>query len=150
MSELTNCPWCGLDIQGQKNTTKANHVRWCSKNPKADDYRKQALKAFEEYSLTEKYIEDRRKGGIISQKTHPTKLDVAKAMGKLSRFYENRTAAKLDYEEIFLPQEVCDRIAFKNGEIVFIEIKRKNGKLTPKQQRFKELVGEKFIIVYDQ
>jgi len=71
----------------------------------------------------------------------------ASRMGKNSRIFENEIASKLPYQEIFLPYEVCDRIAFVGGKVLFIEIKRKGQKLRPKQNRFRELVGKDYLVV---
>jgi len=76
--------------------------------------------------------------------------------GKRSRHWENKKAEELKetYDEVFQPFRVCDRICFKNGKLVFVEIKRKNRrkirKLTPTQKQFKklcELFGYKYIVV---
>ncbi len=34
------CPYCNLDINNLNTPQRANHVRWCDKNPKRDEYRK--------------------------------------------------------------------------------------------------------------
>jgi hypothetical protein len=67
-------------------------------------------------------------------------------MGKKSRQYENEAinVIKNKFDHIFLPNEVCDRIAMKNDKIFFIEIKRneRHSKLTEKQTLFKELIKD--------
>ena len=70
-------------------------------------------------------------------------------MGKLSRKFENEMAEKIkgNYDYMFLPQSVCDRICIKNGKIFFIEIKKGKDKLKEKQKEFKKLVGNKYIII---
>ena len=35
---------------------------------------------------------------------------------------------------------LCDRIAIKNGKVLFIECKGQKGRLTPDQERFKEYI----------
>jgi len=135
------CKWCGLEIKNIPSWMQANHVQWCPKNPKADYYR--SLNVTKRRNAS-------RKAAIASHKSNRMGLGQAKMMGKLSRAYENMVASKLHYDEIFQPNEVCDRIAFQNGEIIFIEIKQKGRKLTLKQQRFKELVGDKFKVIYGE
>ena len=61
--------------------------------------------------------------------------------GKKSREREKRVIDKIrgDYDKLFMPFRVCDRIAIKGNEIVFIEIKKHKEKLRPKQREFKEI-----------
>jgi len=62
--------------------------------------------------------------------------------GKKSRKRENRIIERIreDYDKLFMPFRVCDRIAIKGNKIIFIEVKKKSHrKLTPKQQEFKEI-----------
>ena len=74
----------------------------------------------------------------------------AKSMGKNSRNFENEVAKDLDYENIFLPQSVCDRIAIVDGRPIFIEIKQKGQKLRKEQNRFRELIGDNNYIVIEK
>lgn len=65
--------------------------------------------------------------------------------GKKSRERENKVSKRIKgkYEKIFQPFVVCDRIAIKNGKVVFIEIKKdKTDKLKPKQKEFRDLCNE--------
>ena len=55
---------------------------------------------------------------------------------------------KGEYDKIFLPYEVCDRIAVKNGKITFIEVKKKVEKLREKQKEFSKIVKKKYRIVF--
>ena len=88
------------------------------------------------------------KGAKASHESGRMENGQARKMGVLSRKHENEVAASLPYEEVFLPQEVCDRIAVMNGEILFIEIKQVGRPLTKKQKKFQELVGTNYIVVY--
>lgn len=72
----------------------------------------------------------------------------ASAMGKKSRQYENIVAETLPFKEMYLPQEICDRIAVVDGKLIFIEIKQKGQKLRPIQKRIKEVMGEDYLVVY--
>jgi len=71
--------------------------------------------------------------------------------GKLSRIHENMVAKLLlsEYDKMYYPQEVCDRIGIKNGEIFFIEIKQKGRKLTNKQEEFQKIANNRFILKID-
>lgn len=111
-----------------------------------------------------KTIESARKGAIKKNKLYPEQLgQVWKKLnsdknhqsksGKKSRIGENKKAEELksQYDNIFLPQTICDRICIKSGKITFIEIKQIGQKLKPKQQEFKELCdkfGYEYIIEY--
>ena len=70
--------------------------------------------------------------------------------GSKSRNHENRVAKLLykEYDQVFTPSAVCDRICIKNGRVFFIEIKQVGQQLRPKQEQFKQLVGNAFIIYY--
>ncbi len=70
--------------------------------------------------------------------------------GKKSRMYENKAIEHImqDFDKMFLPYEVCDRIAVKNGEIYFIEVKKKNQRLRPKQDEFKNIAGSKYKVIF--
>jgi hypothetical protein len=102
--------------------------------------------------------EERRRGGINVHKKHP---DMASRLmkknhdvtgkGSIIRGQEERKVVnriKEEYDDIFAPNAVCDKIAFKDNKIIFIEIKRKGQKLRPRQAKFKKLVQEKYIIEY--
>ncbi len=91
--------------------------------------------------------EKARLGAIASHKNNRMKKGQASRMGKNSRKFENKIASKLPYDIIFLPNEICDRVAIFNNKVLFIEIKREGEKLRPKQQQFKDLVGDDYIVV---
>ena len=75
-------------------------------------------------------------------------------MGKKSRFYENIVAERIrnSYDFLFKPNEVCDRIGIKNGEMFFIEIKnllnKSNARLTKKQRLFRSIIKHNYLIEY--
>jgi len=77
-------------------------------------------------------------------KKNPSALSEA---GKRSRHFENEVAAKLQGEHIFKPNEICDRIVVRNGEVFFIEIKQLGKKLTEKQRLFQRIVGDKYQVI---
>jgi hypothetical protein len=85
------------------------------------------------------------------KKSHETRKTLGhySMMGKLSRFYENRVARQLNpkFNKIWQPQEICDRIAIKNGNIFFIEIKTRNRELTKNQKEFQKLAKNKYIVI---
>ncbi len=69
--------------------------------------------------------------------------------GKLSRIHENEMAKKIEkhYDKLYHPTQVCDRIGVKGKKIFFIEIKQKGKKLTKKQEEFKRIVKNNFILL---
>jgi len=81
---------------------------------------------------------------------HP---NIYSEMGKKSRKYENDATRKLkkNFDYLFLPNEICDRVGIINNKIIFIEIKRneRHGKhLTKKQLLFRNLVKKSQNIGY--
>jgi len=74
-------------------------------------------------------------------------VDHSKA-GKKSRLFENEVAKTIQADNIFLPQEICDRIVVRNGKIFFIEIKHKGERLRPKQSEFQEIAKDKYEILF--
>ncbi len=71
----------------------------------------------------------------------------AKRMGLKSREFENFVANNLDYDVVFLPQSICDRIVVMGGKPLLIEIKHKGEKLRPKQKQAQKLFGEYYKVV---
>lgn len=61
-------------------------------------------------------------------------------MGKKSTYYENIKSKEIEkeFDLMFKPNEVCDRICIKENKIIFIEIKGKNKALSHKQKVFRE------------
>ena len=75
----------------------------------------------------------------------------AQMMGKQSRVRENAVAEaiKQQYDYLFRPEEICDRIGVKDGIIYFIEIKPKNRPLLLKNQElFRTLFPNVYRVVY--
>lgn len=70
-------------------------------------------------------------------------------MGRMSRKRENDAInnVRSEYDKIFLPQEVCDRIAVKDGKIFFIEVKDLKQELRSKQKEFKEISKDNYIVI---
>jgi len=85
------------------------------------------------------------------KKSHRTRrrLGHYSKMGRLSRIRENVVARQLnkEYEKMWLPQEICDRIVIKDGKLFFIEIKRNKGELTENQRKFREIIGKNYIVI---
>lgn len=69
--------------------------------------------------------------------------------GKLCRIYENEIANKIksEYDKLYYPSSVCDRIGVKDGKIFFIEIKQKGRRLSQKQQEFQKIAKNQFILL---
>ncbi|MFW5889493.1 MAG: hypothetical protein ACOCUD_03835 [Bacillota bacterium] len=40
--KLENCKYCNMSFKGMNTSERANHTRWCEKNPKLDYYKKNA------------------------------------------------------------------------------------------------------------
>lgn len=60
-------------------------------------------------------------------------------------------AKKLEDEgfEVFSPTVVCDRIAVKDGKVLFVEFKKPGQELRPGQQKIHDLVPSMYLIRYD-
>jgi len=69
-----------------------------------------------------------------------------KRAGKRSRYWENKKIRDLtkSFDEIFQPYEICDRICIKDGKLVFVEVKRKNGSRSGRELSKKQLGFKKF------
>ena len=109
-----------------------------------------------------------KKGGKISAEKHPENLnrkvggtfppeyhtkEHCSNAGKHSRIRENAKAKELipNYDNMFLPNEVCDRICIKDGKVIFLEIKKNGYGLRTKQKEFKEICdtnGYKYQVEY--
>lgn len=87
------------------------------------------------------------KGAKASHASGRMRKGQARRMGLNSRKYENQVAKEITCDEMFLPQEVCDRIIVIDGKVIFIEIKHPGEELKPNQKRFKELMGDSFQII---
>ena len=107
---------------------------WKSRKANNPDWKDQCVKA-------------RKIGAKKSHKNNRMENGQAKAMGKLSRKFENEVADGLKYELLFLPQSICDRIAIINGKPILIEIKHKGEKLRPKQKQAQELLGDSYMVI---
>lgn len=109
----------------------------------------------------EKYtqiVEDRRKRGKQQMSEINRNVAHQQNAGQMSRYWENQKAEELksQYDEIFQPSSVCDRICLKDGKLTFVEIKQKKGRpfqinLTETQKRFMKLcqeAGYNYEVVY--
>ena len=88
-----------------------------------------------------------RNAGFASHKSGRMKNGQAKIMGLKSREFENKVAESLDYEIMFLPQSICDRIAIVDGKPILIEIKHKGEKLKKSQEQAQKLLGGFFKVI---
>lgn len=50
--------------------------------------------------------------------------------------------------EVFSPTVVCDRIAVKDGQVWFVEFKKRGQELRPGQQRIRDLMATNYMVVY--
>jgi hypothetical protein len=64
---------------------------------------------------------------------------------------EEAMAAKLREEgyKVFSPTVVCDRVAIKDGKVLFVEFKRKGQKLRPSQQEVHDVAPSMYLIRYE-
>ncbi len=86
-------------------------------------------------------------GGRASHNTERMKNGQGRKMGLKSREFENKVAESLNYDVIFLPQSICDRIVIIDGKPVLIEIKHKGERLRPKQKEAQRLLGDSYIVI---
>ena len=102
--------------------------------------------------------EERRRGGINVHKKYPNMAselmkrnhDITGKGSRIRGKEEKQVVDRIkkEYDDIFAPNAICDKIAFKGNKIIFIEIKRKGQKLRCRQDKFKKLIKEKYIIEY--
>jgi hypothetical protein len=92
---------------------------------------------------------ERKRINELHLKEARKKINLSEA-GKKSHLYENEIAKTIQADKIYLPNEVCDRIVVRNGEIFFIEIKRKYQRLRPKQEEFRNIAKDKYEILREQ
>jgi len=81
----------------------------------------------------DKKLVKRMKAGLASR--------MGKIGGKRTVLYEKLAIEQNKdlFDEIFRPRDICDRVAVKNGKIIFIECKRVNQSLRKNQDKFKKL-----------
>lgn len=56
---------------------------------------------------------------------------------------------KNEYDKIFYVASVCDRIALKGNELVFIEIKKPGEELRPQQKEFANALKNVSEVLFD-
>ena len=113
------------------------------------DYERQVKHCREIGKLSSKKFKKGDARAIEARKLRsPTPKEKLAEMGRRSRLHENMVAKQLqkDFEHLFLPNEVCDRIGVKDGKLFFIEIKQNGCRLTEKQQTFQSLVPNYLVI----
>ena len=83
-----------------------------------------------------------KKAVLARHKKHPDLHELYSSWGKKSRKFENQIAERIknEYDKIFYVVSVCDRIALKGSELVFIEIKKPGQNLRPQQKEFAEAI----------
>lgn len=81
-----------------------------------------------------------RQGVLARHKKHPNLHEFYSDLGKKSRAFENQVVERIkhEYDKIFYVASVCDRIALRGTELVFIEIKKPGQDLRPQQEEFAE------------
>ena len=83
-----------------------------------------------------------RKCVLGRHRNYPNIHEFYSNLGRKSREFENRVVEEIkhEYDRIFYISSVCDRIALKGDELVFIEIKKSGRKLRPLQKEFAEAI----------
>lgn len=83
-----------------------------------------------------------KKAVLARHKKHPDLYTLYGSWGKKSRKFENRIAESIknEYDKIFYVASVCDRIALRGTELIFIEIKKLGQDLRPQQKEFAEAI----------
>jgi hypothetical protein len=131
-----------MTFGNQQNPVEAGKKGAAVINNNSDIKRKAAITRWKSKEYREKFKKC-MKGTRAWSKEHLSE------MGKRSRIRENSTIENIrcEFDRIFLPQEACDRIAIKNGELFFIEVKDSKQKLTPKQKELKEIAKHNYIVI---
>jgi len=83
-----------------------------------------------------------KKAVLARHEKHPDLKELYRGLGKRSREFENQIAEQIknEYDEIFYVASVCDRIALRGNELIFIEIKKQGEELRPQQKEFAEAI----------
>jgi len=83
-----------------------------------------------------------RKGVLARHRKYSNIHEFYSNLGRKSREFENRIVEEIkhEYDRIFYISSVCDRIALRGDELVFIEIKKPGRKLRPLQKEFAEAI----------
>jgi len=81
-----------------------------------------------------------KKAVLARHEKNPDLKKLYRGLGKRSRKFENRIAEQIkhEYDRFYYVASVCDRIAIRGNELIFIEIKRKGEELRPQQKEFAE------------
>ena len=81
-----------------------------------------------------------KKAVLARHKKHRDLYELYSSWGKKSRKFENQIAERIksEYDKIFYVASVCDRIALRGTELIFIEIKKPSQDLRPQQKEFAE------------
>ena len=88
-------------------------------------------------------VERRKKEGFFSSE--------AQSKRRLNQIAAEVAMAKqLEAEgfKVFSPTVVCDRVAVKDGKVLFVEFKKPGQTLRPGQQEIHDLVPEMYLIRY--
>ena len=81
-----------------------------------------------------------KKAVLARHQKYPDLKKFYGGLGKRSREFENRIVEQIknEYDKIFYVASVCDRIALRGNELIFIEIKKQGEELRPQQKEFAE------------
>jgi len=96
-------------------------------------------------------LEMSRKAVLARHEKHPDLKKLYGGLGKRSREFENRIAEQIknEYDKIFYVASVCDRIALRGDELVFIEIKKPGEELRVPQKEFAEAIKSVKSVLFE-
>lgn len=99
---------------------------------------------------TKKQIEASRKSIKIATKvsTQNSELQRAKRMKQIKDEEDWANQLRKEGYEVYSPTVVCDRIAVKNGEVFFVEFKKRGQGLREGQKRISDLVGKMYLVIF--
>jgi hypothetical protein len=83
-----------------------------------------------------------RKGVLERHKKFSDIHEFYSKLGRKSRDFENKVveSIKNKYDKIFYISSICDRIALRGDELIFIEIKKPGRRLRPQQKEIAEML----------
>ena len=92
-----------------------------------------------------------KKGVLARHEKYPDLKKLYGNFGKRSREFENQIAEQIkhEYDKIFYVASVCDRIALRGNELVFIEIKKPGEELRPQQKEFADALKNVSKVLFE-
>lgn len=145
--KLTYCPYCNIELNPISNTNRANHVRWCNKNPKRNSYinhKSKNVSHFNTPSVKAKRMEAIRQSRIdgklkMARLDGSYKLSLAKALATKRK---NGTLFPTDKTRKLLSEKA---LASPHRRLVrsMREYKRKDGSLVMLDSSWEECLAKR-------